>query len=95
MRIFIGNIGNDISAGDLFSLFSGYGNVDMAHVPVDPSGNSRGFGYVSMPAESDGHRAIDALNKKPFMEQFLVVSEAIDSEEQGLEAETSNAVNKL
>jgi RNA recognition motif-containing protein len=80
MRIFVGNIGTDISAGDLFSLFSGYGSVDMAHVPVDPLGNSRGFGYVSMPAESDGHRAIDALNKKPFREQFLVVNEAIDNE---------------
>ncbi|MBS1586079.1 MAG: RNA-binding protein [Bacteroidetes bacterium] len=88
MRIFVGNIGTDISAGDLFSLFSGYGSVDMAHVPVDPLGNPRGFGYVSMPAESDGHRAIDALNKKPFMDQFLVVNEAIDNREQALEAET-------
>ena len=80
MRIFIGNLGANISAGDLFTLFSGYGEVNAAHVPRDTSGNSRGFGYIVMPLDGEGKRAISALDKKAFMEQFLAVSEAIHSD---------------
>lgn len=79
MKIFIGNLGNNVTASELQSLFSGYGAVMAAHVPEDNLGNSRGFGYVIMPNDAEAEQAVRSLNKKPFMEQFISVSEAIHS----------------
>ena len=79
MRIFIGNLGNEIKASDLFNLFSGYGGVIWASVSKDDNNISRGFGYVSMQTSEAANNAITALNKKQFMQQFLFVSEALHS----------------
>lgn len=80
MKIFIGNLGNEVTSHDIFLLFSKYGDVAAAHVSKDENGHSRGFGYVLMKVQSEGSNAIAALNKKRFMGQFISVSEAIHSE---------------
>lgn len=76
-RIFIGNIGSNIAGPDLHRLFSEFGVVEDAEVPKDKYGDSRGFGYVVMTSMEDAKLAMGALNKKKFMDHFLVVCEAI------------------
>lgn len=78
MKIFIGNLGAEVTSYDLFRLFAKFGDVADAHVATD-GGNSKGFGYVLMKRPEDGEKAILALNKKKFMDQFLSVSEAIET----------------
>lgn len=79
MRIFIGNLGSEITSRELQELFSPYGEVVDGGVVKDVNDISRGFGYVIMRSASEGATAISNLNKKLFKEQFLVVSEAINS----------------
>lgn len=80
MKIFIGNLGNDIASPDLFRLFSRFGKVMWADVAKDRNNNPRGFGYVYMHTATAGDNAITALNKKQFMQQYLSVSEALCNE---------------
>ena len=79
MKIFIGNLDSNVTSADLNALFSQYGDVLAANIPQDTDSASRGFGYVLMGNEADARNAINALNKKAFMGQFLTVSEAIHS----------------
>ncbi len=82
MRIFISNLGEDITSNDLRTLLSKFGTVTEVHVPTDDLGNSRGFGYVVMPDNKEAEQAMRTLNKKKFMEQFLSMNEANHSESQ-------------
>jgi heterogeneous nuclear ribonucleoprotein G len=80
MKIFIGNLGNEIASPDLFQLFSKFGKVMWADVAKDRKNNPRGFGYVYMHTATAGDNAIATLNKKQFMQQYLWVSEALCNE---------------
>jgi RNA recognition motif-containing protein len=77
MKIFIGNLGSTITERDLTLLFSEFGEVTEAYAPKDNKGDSRGFGYVEMTDDDDAEKAIRALNKKQFLQQFLSVCRAI------------------
>ena len=79
MKIFIGNLGNEITNDDIKTLFQQYGEVRDSCVAKDDEGNNRGFAYVLMEEATHGETAINALNKKRFKEQFISVSEAIHS----------------
>jgi RNA recognition motif-containing protein len=80
MKIFIGNLGSEITNHDIITLFAEHGEVVEGCVAKDDDGNSRGFGYVLMRHTKQAEAAINALNKKRFKEQFISVSEAIHSE---------------
>ena len=63
MNIFVGNLSFDTRDESLRHAFSAYGAVQSAQVVMDrESGRSRGFGFVEMPNEDEGRRAISALN---------------------------------
>jgi len=51
--------------------------VDVAE---DKNNNPHGFGYVYMHTATAGGSAIAALNKKQFMQQYLLVGEALCNE---------------
>lgn len=76
MKLFIGNLGTEITSHDLLLLFSDYGNVAAANVCQDDEGKPLGYGYVWMYRATDAHKAIRTLDRKKFKEQFLVVNEA-------------------
>lgn len=80
MKLFIGNLSLEITSQHLYSLFSGFGKVKSAHVALDGKGHSRGFGYVLMALPSDAETAIQTLDKRKFMQQFISVSEAMVNE---------------
>jgi len=84
MTIFIGNIGSDIGAGDLFQLFSKFGTVIWADVATDNE-LPKGYGYVRMRHCTEGNNAIAALNKKRFKQQYLSVGEALSNQSKCVE----------
>ncbi len=77
MNIFVGNLSRDVTDDDLQNLFSEFGNVRSAKVIKDLfSGESRGFGFVEMPGQSEAQKAISELNTKEVKGKKLVVNEA-------------------
>jgi RNA recognition motif-containing protein len=63
MNIYVSNLGFHVGDEDLKGFFTTYGEVTSAKVIIDKETNkSRGFGFVEMPNESEGHTAITKLN---------------------------------
>ncbi|MDD3034067.1 MAG: RNA-binding protein [Bacteroidales bacterium] len=63
MNIFISNLSYGVKDADLNQLFSEYGEISSAKVIMDrETGRSRGFGFVEMPDEAAGEKAINELN---------------------------------
>ncbi|MBF0171409.1 MAG: RNA-binding protein [Nitrospinae bacterium] len=63
MNIYIGNLSYTATEDDLRKAFSPYGTVDSARIIIDrATGKSKGFGFVSMPDDTEGRAAIAAMN---------------------------------
>ena len=77
MNIYIANLSYSVSDADLKELFQEYGEVSSAHVITDrESGKSRGFGFVEMPNESEGLKAIKELDEAEYDGKVIVVNVA-------------------
>jgi RNA recognition motif-containing protein len=77
MNIYVGNLAPDVTNEDLSDLFSQYGQVKEAKVIRDMfSQESRGFGFVEMPGQTDAQNAIKELNTKELKGKNIVVNEA-------------------
>jgi RNA recognition motif-containing protein len=76
-NIFVGNLPYSASEGDLETLFSPHGTVARAQIIIDrETGRSKGFGFVEMPNDDEGARAIEAMNNHDLGGRKLVVNEA-------------------
>jgi RNA recognition motif-containing protein len=77
MNIYVGNLSFEVTDEDLRQLFTPYGEVESASVVKDRfSGESRGFGFVEMPAKKDADAAIAALNGTEQKGRTITVNEA-------------------
>ena len=77
MNIYVGNLALDLTEGDLQQAFEAFGEVTSAKIIKDKySGESRGFGFVEMPAGAEAQSAIDGLNGKELKGLRLKVNEA-------------------
>ena len=77
MNIYVGNLSFEVTDDDLRQIFSAYGEVESASVVKDRfSGESRGFGFVEMPAKKDADAAIAALNGTEQKGRSITVNEA-------------------
>jgi RNA recognition motif-containing protein len=77
MNIYVGNLAPDVSEEDLKTAFSAFGQVQTATVIKDKfSGESRGFGFVEMPAKAEAQTAITEMNGKDLKGRTLNVNEA-------------------
>ena len=66
MNIYIANLSHNVTDEDLKDLFSTYGTINSVKVVIDKeTGESKGFGFVEMPNEEEGQKAIEELNGKP------------------------------
>ena len=75
MNIFVGNLSFDATEYDLKKLFEGFGNVVSVVIVMDKNGKkSRGFGFIEMLEEQQGHTAVTALDGQEFMGRPLKVS---------------------
>ena len=67
MNIYVANLSWNTNSDSLQELFSQYGEVTSAYIINDrETGRSRGFGFVEMPNDEEGQKAIDALNETEF-----------------------------
>lgn len=77
MNIYVGNIAFSMTEDDLRQAFEAYGEVSRATILKDKMTNrSRGFGFVEMPSQEEGQKAIQELNGKEMNGRALNVSEA-------------------
>ena len=77
MNIYVGNVAQDVSEEELTNLFTEYGKVSSVKILRDMfTQESRGFGFVEMPAQADGQKAIEELNTHELKGKKLVVNEA-------------------
>ncbi len=83
-NIFVGNLSFGATEDAIRSLFEAYGTVDRVNVVTDrDTGRARGFGFVEMSNDSEGDKAIAALNGRELDGRALNVNEARPKEDRG------------
>lgn len=82
MNIYVSQLSWGTQSDSLETLFSQFGEVSSANVITDrESGRSRGFGFVEMPNDEEGQKAIDTLNGTEFEGRNISVAVARPREE--------------
>ena len=77
MNIYVGNLSREVTEEDLQAAFETFGQVTSANVIKDRvSGESRGFGFVEMPAEEEAQSAIEGVNGQELKGETRTVSDA-------------------
>jgi RNA recognition motif-containing protein len=77
MNIYVGNLSREVTEDDLRQAFEAFGQVASVSVITDKfSGESRGFGFVEMPAKAEAESAINGLNGTELKGRTLNVNEA-------------------
>ena len=76
-KLYVGNLGYDVTDADLQQLFSPHGSILSAQVIMDrDTGRSKGFGFIEMGSDKECDAAIAALNGKDHGGRALKVNEA-------------------
>ena len=77
MNIYVSNLNWNTVDDSLQNLFAVYGEVSSAKIITDrETGRSRGFGFVEMPNDEEGQKAIDTLNETEFEGKTINVAVA-------------------
>jgi RNA recognition motif-containing protein len=77
MNIFVGSLPWSIEEADLRESFEAYGAVDSVKIITDKfTGRSKGFGFVEMPSDDEGQKAIDELNGATVQGRAIVVNKS-------------------
>ncbi len=84
MDIFAGSLPFKLSEADLKKLFEQFGEVNSAKIIVDKiTRQNKGFGFIEMPNESEGMKAIAALDGSEVMGRQIVVNKSEKKETRG------------
>jgi cold-inducible RNA-binding protein len=76
-KLYVGNLGFDVTNQELQDVFTAVGPCDSATVLMDrTTGQSRGFGFVEMTSNSDAQKAVQQLDGKEIKGRAIKVSEA-------------------
>jgi len=82
MNIYVGNLHYEVDEDFLKTVFEEYGAVESAKIIIDKySGKSKGFGFIEMPNEDEGLKAVEALNGKEVKGRNLKVNQAREKSE--------------
>jgi len=77
MNIFVAQLPGSVNEVFLETLFARFGRVESARVIYDRvTGQSKKYGFVSMPNDEEAQKAIDALNDSELEGKTLVVKKA-------------------
>ena len=77
MKLYVGNLPYSVTDDDLKQTFSEFGDLGEVTVITDKfSGQSKGFGFVEMPNNSEADAAIKALNETDLKGRNIKVNEA-------------------
>jgi RNA recognition motif-containing protein len=83
-RLYIGNLSFQANADTLRQAFSAHGEVTDAHVAMDrDSGQSRGFGFITMGTEQEAKTAMTAMDGSMLDGRALRVNEAEERTQRG------------
>ena len=80
MNIYVGNLSLEVTEEELRQEFMAFGEVISVTIMNDKyigSGQSRGYGFVEMPSQSEGQAAINSLNGKTFRHRTINVVQAL------------------
>jgi len=84
MNIYVGNLSFEATDVMIREAFESFGQVTSARVIKDKyNGQSRGFGFVEMPAQSQAQTAIKSLNGRELLGKQMSVKEARPRGDQG------------
>lgn len=77
MNIYVGNLAYSVTESDLKEAFSEFGEVTSVNLVMDKfSGQSKGFGFVEMPNNSEADAAIKGLNERAIKGRNIKVNQA-------------------
>ncbi len=77
MNIYVGNLPYNLTEDDLRAAFSEFGEVSSVNIIMDRmSGQSKGFGFVEMPDDTEAEEAIKALNESALNGRNINVNQA-------------------
>ena len=77
MNIYVGNLSYGVTEDELREAFGAYGEISSVSLISDKfSGQSKGFGFVEMPNNSEADAAIKALNETPLKGRNMRVNQA-------------------
>lgn len=77
MNIYVGNMDRSVTEEDVKQAFAAFGQITSVTLIKDKlSGESRGFGFVEMPAKAEAEAAIAGLNGKELKGRTITVNEA-------------------
>ncbi len=83
-KLYVGNLGFDVTDKDLQELFAQAGVCESVAVITDrATGQSRGFGFVEMSSNADAQKAIQQFDGQEFKGRALKVNEARDRDSGG------------
>jgi RNA recognition motif-containing protein len=76
-NIFVGNLNYTATEDEIRGLFDQFGTVDRVSLITDrDTGRPRGFGFVEMPNDDEGDRAVEELNGVMLGGRALNINEA-------------------
>ncbi|MEE6484337.1 hypothetical protein FKM82_013846 [Ascaphus truei] len=75
-NVYIKNFGEDMDDERLKETFSKYGKALSVKVMTDPSGKSKGFGFVSFEKHEDANKAVEDMNGKDVNGKVMFVGRA-------------------
>jgi RNA recognition motif-containing protein len=77
MNIYVGNLAYSVTQDDLRDAFAAYGEISSVNLITDKfTGDSKGFGFVEMPNNSEADAAIKGLNETPLKGRNMKVNQA-------------------
>nr|XP_037859610.1 polyadenylate-binding protein 4 isoform X6 [Chlorocebus sabaeus] len=75
-NVYIKNFGEEVDDESLKELFSQFGKTLSVKVMRDPSGKSKGFGFVSYEKHEDANKAVEEMNGKEISGKIIFVGRA-------------------
>jgi nucleolin len=83
-KLYIGNLSRSITEQELITLFAQAGDVTAVNIIKDrKSGESKGFGFITMSAQSEADKAVSMFNSFSLAEQLLKVDLTRPREQRG------------
>jgi len=84
MNIYVGNLDFKTTSDEVKAEFEKHGQVESVQIITDKySGDSKGFGFVTMPNDTEAQAAMKALDGMMLGERTIKVNEAKPRENRG------------
>jgi len=77
MNIYVGNLSQEVTEDELREAFESFGQITSVKIIKDRfSGESRGFGFIEMPAKTEAQSAMENLDGTELKGKTIIVNEA-------------------